>query len=481
MGITKLLHIKERKTGNAARGLLNAIYYILNPEKTQNKRLVGGNCGRDEEMIYRKFMDTKSAFEKLDGRQGYHFMISFSPEENVSTSTCMNVMSDFMDEYLKNEYDAVFAVHDDQEHMHGHLVFNSVNSITGKKYRYEDGDWEKYIQPITDRIAERYGLSKLEFVRADEELDIDWNEKIKNDIKECIQKSEDYEDFKKKMQTEYQYNIREGYSKKHGLYLSYKPQGKRKAVRSYQLPKYCQPYNISRRIALSKYSIFLMPAPVVRTYYYSNTFYQKNAKRYLRWNEMSMYQKAFARQVYKAHKLYKRTNSNRPWENQRIITGINHKMKQLQFLQHHNISTIEEVNTLKQDYSDRLRNLNKEIGKTKRKYADFTDGQPSIFDMYEEMLTLKRKKVLTTEEAEKINESEELLEQNYVGEVYQEYQEELGKLYFEKDKIKKEMRLIRGVSSDLVYFRKKEQAQKEDKELLKKEKKNLSAQKSNQK
>ena len=87
MGITKLLHIKERKTGNAARGLLNAIYYILNPEKTQNKRLVGGNCGRDEEMIYQKFIDTKSAYGKLDGRQGYHFVISFPPEENVSTTT----------------------------------------------------------------------------------------------------------------------------------------------------------------------------------------------------------------------------------------------------------------------------------------------------------------------------------------------------------------------------------------------------------
>lgn len=479
MGITKLLHIKERKTGNAARGLLNAVYYILNPEKTQNKRLVGGNCGRDEEMIYQKFIDTKSTYGKFDGRQGYHFVISFPPEENVSTTTCMNVMSDFMEEYLKGEYDAVFTVHDDQEHMHGHLIFNSVNSITGKKYRYEDGDWEKYIQPITDRIAERYGLSRLEFIREDEELDIDWNEKIKEDITECIQKSKDYEDFKKKMQTEYQYNIREGYSKKHGLYLSYKPKGKRSAVRSYRLPKYCQPYDISRRITLKQQSIFIMPAPVVRTYYYSNAFYQRNTKRCLRWNEMSIYQKAFARQVYKAHKLYKTVNSNKQWENERIITGINRKMKQLQFLQYHNISTIEDVNILKQDYSDRLRNLNKEIGKTKRKYSDFTNGQPSIFNTYEEMITLKRKEVLSTEEIEKVNELEELLEQNYVGEVYQEYQDELSNLYSEKDKIKKNMKLIRGISSDMVYLRKNEQP-REEKDLSKKERKNQT-QKSNQK
>lgn len=47
--------------------------------------------------------------------------------------------------------------------MHGHIVFNSVNRMSGYKYRYENGDWEKYIQPITNKICEKYGLPPLEF------------------------------------------------------------------------------------------------------------------------------------------------------------------------------------------------------------------------------------------------------------------------------------------------------------------------------
>ena len=35
--------------------------------------------------------------------------------------------------------------------------------MSGYKYRYENGDWEKYIQPITNKICEKYGLPPLEF------------------------------------------------------------------------------------------------------------------------------------------------------------------------------------------------------------------------------------------------------------------------------------------------------------------------------
>lgn len=140
-------------------------------------------------------MDTKAAFDKFDGRQAYHYVISFNPEENVSAQLCYYIISDFVEEYLNNEHDVVFAVHTDKEHMHGHIIFNSVNAVTGKKYRYEEGDWERYIQPITDRIAEKYGLSRLEFVREEEPRD--WKQIMSEDIAVCIRKSDSYEEFLK--------------------------------------------------------------------------------------------------------------------------------------------------------------------------------------------------------------------------------------------------------------------------------------------
>ena len=87
-----------------------------------------------------------------------------------------------------------------------------------------------YIQPITDRIAERYGLSRLEFVREEEPRD--WKQIMNEDIAVCIRKSDSYEEFLKRLQQEHGYEVREGISKKNGYYLALKPPGKRKAIRS---------------------------------------------------------------------------------------------------------------------------------------------------------------------------------------------------------------------------------------------------------
>ena len=73
------------------------------------------------------------------------------------------MINDFCEEYLGEDYDYVFSIHTDQKHMHGHIVFNSVNRMSGYKYRYEKKDWEKYIQPLTDRICEKYGLPPLAY------------------------------------------------------------------------------------------------------------------------------------------------------------------------------------------------------------------------------------------------------------------------------------------------------------------------------
>lgn len=68
----------------------------------------------------------------------------------------------FVAEYLGDAYEAVFVVHDNTDHVHSHIVFNSVSFVDGKKYRYEKGDWAKYIQPITNKLCQEYGLSIID-------------------------------------------------------------------------------------------------------------------------------------------------------------------------------------------------------------------------------------------------------------------------------------------------------------------------------
>lgn len=158
MAITKILNIKESKGRNPASHLENALQYIQNPDKTEECVLVGSiNCLPDT--AFEQMVETKNIFQKTGNRQGYHVIISFSPEEKVTAEQAMYVLEHFAKDVLGDDYEAVFAVHTDREHMHGHLIWNSVSITTGKKYNSPKGNWKNHLQPITNRYCKELGLS----------------------------------------------------------------------------------------------------------------------------------------------------------------------------------------------------------------------------------------------------------------------------------------------------------------------------------
>lgn len=207
MAVTVLKHMKECPSWKPQH-LSNAIKYILDihggEEKTDFGKWVGGNSGTDYDTVFENFMNTKKIWNKESGRQGYHFMISFPPGE-VDAQTCYNVIEEFCQEYMGDAYDYLFAVHTDQDHMHGHIVFNSINRETGYKYRYEKGDWEKSIQPVTDKLCEKYGLSPLTFEKEktgesyakwlEKEGKLNWGQIIRADLDYAVSRSNSVDDF----------------------------------------------------------------------------------------------------------------------------------------------------------------------------------------------------------------------------------------------------------------------------------------------
>lgn len=252
MAITRLMHMKEAP-GYKAQHLDNAIKYILDVRndgaKTDYGKWVGGNSGVEYKEVLHTFLDTKKQLGKEDGRQGYHFVISFAPGE-VDAQTCYNVLQDFCSEYLGDEYEYVFCVHTDQKHMHGHIVFNSVNRATACKYRYQKGDWEKYIQPVTDKICQRYDLAPLTMEKekvgvsyaqwlSEKKDKLNWTHIIRADVDFAIQNSSDMEEFFSIMaKMDYTLDIR-GYSRKHqSNYVTFifkDENGKEHRKRSYSL------------------------------------------------------------------------------------------------------------------------------------------------------------------------------------------------------------------------------------------------------
>ena len=158
MAITKILNIQESEGRNPASHLKNALEYIQNPDKTEECVLVGGiNCLPDT--AFEQMEETKNIFHKTGKRQGYHVIISFSPEEKVTAEQAMYVLEHFAKDVLGDDYEVVYAVHTDREHMHGHLIWNSVSMTTGKKYNSPKSNWKNHLQPITNKYCDELGLS----------------------------------------------------------------------------------------------------------------------------------------------------------------------------------------------------------------------------------------------------------------------------------------------------------------------------------
>ena len=204
MAITKILNIKESEGRNPASHLKNALEYIQNPDKTEECVLVGGiNCLPDT--AFEQMEETKNIFHKTGKRQGYHVIISFSPEEKVTAEQAMYVLEHFAKDVLGDDYEAVYAVHTDRGHMHGHLIWNSVSMTTGKKYNSPKGNWKNHLQPITNKYCDELGLSIMpaEYSRNPKNISRDKWEKemsmkeiILRDAKMCAYAAGNVEHFK---------------------------------------------------------------------------------------------------------------------------------------------------------------------------------------------------------------------------------------------------------------------------------------------
>ena len=204
MAITKILNIMESEGRNPASHLKNALEYIQNPDKTEECVLVGGiNCLPDT--AFEQMEETKNIFHKTGKRQGYHVIISFSPEEKVTAEQAMYVLEHFAKDVLSDDYEAVYAVHTDREHMHGHLIWNSVSMTTGKKYNSPKSNWKNHLQLITNKYCDELGLAIMpaEYSRNPKNISRDkWEremsmkEIILRDAKMCAYAAGNVEHFK---------------------------------------------------------------------------------------------------------------------------------------------------------------------------------------------------------------------------------------------------------------------------------------------
>lgn len=150
MAVTKILARHAR--------LDLAINYAVNPDKTDEEVLTAYlNC--DKGHACNQMLATKEAKNNRDGVQYYHIIQSFKPGE-ITPELALEIAQAFAKEHL-SDYEVVIGVHVDKEHIHAHMIFNSVNQVTGRKYHSNAKSYYQQIRGISDKLCREHGLSVI--------------------------------------------------------------------------------------------------------------------------------------------------------------------------------------------------------------------------------------------------------------------------------------------------------------------------------
>ena len=183
--------------------LKKTLNYICKEEKTDNKLISGKDC--IPEIAYEEMMTVKKMYNKLTGREKIHFVQSFSPNDKLTYEQAHEI-GIRMAEYFKG-FQVVVATHKDREHIHNHIVLNTVNFETGLKFHQSKQDLQK-IKELSNQICKEYGLtvtenkSKVSDIRINEYQarlkGISWKQLLINDIDSVIKKQTTSMNFLKK-------------------------------------------------------------------------------------------------------------------------------------------------------------------------------------------------------------------------------------------------------------------------------------------
>ena len=383
MAISKILNMKDCGGHFHGKHLKRSLDYVMNPEKTQDGRLVGAiNCQVDS--AFEQMKATKRKFGKVDKRQGYHIILSFK-EDEVNPETAFEITRRFVEEYLGKSYEAVYVVHDNTAHVHSHIVFNSVSFVDGKKYRYEKGDWAKYIQPITNKLCQEYGLSIIDVDDGSKEKEHEsykdwseyregsfvWADMIKRDLDSCILQAGNYEQFLELLSDK-------GYEVKQGKYLAVKPQGMTRFRRCKTLGDMYSDEAIRERIEKEDISFYREQQKEVQP-----VLCKCKVRRYRR-AKMSGLQKRYYAKLYRIGKLKKKPYSQ-VWKYKEDIRKMHKLQEEYLFLVNHDIHSAEELVSVISSLTDKR----KEVSAEKSRIYKARERSRELFDTADDMKELE--------------------------------------------------------------------------------------------
>lgn len=145
--------LNEEKTS-----LSYALSYVENPEKS-HQLVTGINC--EAETAHAEMQATKRRWDKTGGIVGYHIVHSYAPGETTPEQAHAAGV-EFARRLLGDRFEAVVSTHTDRDHLHCHIVFNSVSFVDGGKYRSDFKSYFGDLRGTSNTVSREYGLSVIE-------------------------------------------------------------------------------------------------------------------------------------------------------------------------------------------------------------------------------------------------------------------------------------------------------------------------------
>lgn len=213
------------------------IKYILNPDKTDNLKLVSDfgmsnylDFPSYEEMVdmYNvNFTNNDKLYESRNDRQekhqqnihAHHLIQSFSPDDNLTPEEINRIGYETMMELTGSRFKFIVATHTDKDHVHNHILINAIDCNSDKKLIWNYA-LERNVRMISDRISKMAGAKIIEKRHSYRDYQKYKQSSHKFELKQrlyfLMQQSKSFDDFLEKAE---QLHVHIDFSQKHSRFI----------------------------------------------------------------------------------------------------------------------------------------------------------------------------------------------------------------------------------------------------------------------
>ncbi|HEW3133920.1 TPA: relaxase/mobilization nuclease domain-containing protein, partial [Streptococcus pneumoniae] len=130
----------------------------------------------------------------------HHIIQSFSPEDHLTPEQINRIGYETVKELTGGKFRFIVATHVDKDHLHNHIIINSVDSNSDKKLKW-DYKVERNLRMISDRFSKIAGAKIIENRYSHQRYEVYRKTNHKYELKQrlyfLMEHSRDFEDFKK--------------------------------------------------------------------------------------------------------------------------------------------------------------------------------------------------------------------------------------------------------------------------------------------